>query len=116
MFGQTDLPLFFSIISQLTHCQGYIVSDWGAQHTTKGSANGGMDMAMPGDGMGDGQFLWGANLTSAVERFVRLKEKGRYDGTNTDAAEPYLRTDWTIWCREFWHHGIYWGKIVTTQR
>ena len=28
--------------------QGYIMSDWNAQHTTTGSANGGMDMTMPG--------------------------------------------------------------------
>ncbi|KUJ06714.1 glycoside hydrolase [Mollisia scopiformis] len=46
--------------------QGYIVSDWGAQHTTAGSANAGMDMAMPGDNFGDNKFLWGSALTSAV--------------------------------------------------
>ncbi|KAF2714693.1 glycoside hydrolase family 3 protein [Pleomassaria siparia CBS 279.74] len=28
--------------------KGYIMSDWNAQHTTSGSANGGMDMTMPG--------------------------------------------------------------------
>ena len=48
---------------KLTHlCQ----SDWAAQHTTDGSALAGMDMAMPGDNMGNGQFLWGQNLLNAV--------------------------------------------------
>ncbi|RFU35213.1 hypothetical protein B7463_g1094, partial [Scytalidium lignicola] len=46
--------------------QGYVVSDWAAQHTTTGSANAGMDMAMPGDNFGDNNFLWGQNLLNAV--------------------------------------------------
>ncbi|KAI9685828.1 MAG: hypothetical protein M1822_004106 [Bathelium mastoideum] len=46
--------------------QGYVVSDWAAQHTTTGSANAGMDMAMPGDNMGDGNFLWGQDLLNAI--------------------------------------------------
>ena len=37
--------------------QGYVVSDWAAQHTTTGSANGGMDMAMPGNGFAQGLVL-----------------------------------------------------------
>ncbi|CZS94149.1 probable beta-D-glucoside glucohydrolase [Rhynchosporium agropyri] len=46
--------------------QGYVVSDWNAQHTTVGSALAGMDMSMPGDNFGDNKFLWGAALTSAI--------------------------------------------------
>ena len=46
--------------------QGYVVSDWTAQHTTVGSANAGMDMSMPGDNFGDNNFLWGQNLLNAV--------------------------------------------------
>ncbi|KAB8292162.1 hypothetical protein EYC80_007905 [Monilinia laxa] len=46
--------------------QGYVVSDWTAQHTTVGSANAGMDMSMPGDHFGDNNFLWGTNLLNAV--------------------------------------------------
>ncbi|KAH8805958.1 glycoside hydrolase family 3 protein [Xylogone sp. PMI_703] len=46
--------------------QGYVLSDWAAQHTTTGSANAGMDMAMPGDNFGDNNFLWGQNLLNAV--------------------------------------------------
>ncbi|KFY35353.1 hypothetical protein V494_05986 [Pseudogymnoascus sp. VKM F-4513 (FW-928)] len=46
--------------------RGYVVSDWGAQHTTKGSANGGMDMAMPGDNYIGTYYVWGKNLIDAV--------------------------------------------------
>ncbi|KAH6623558.1 glycosyl hydrolase family 3 N terminal domain-containing protein [Chaetomium tenue] len=47
--------------------QGFVMSDWGAQHTTLGSALGGLDMAMPGDG-GPKPYgaLWGGGLTEAV--------------------------------------------------
>lgn len=46
--------------------QGYVVSDWAAQHTTVGAANAGLDMSMPGDNFGDNNFLWGSNLQSAI--------------------------------------------------
>ncbi|KAF4632883.1 hypothetical protein G7Y89_g5229 [Cudoniella acicularis] len=35
--------------------QGFVVSDWGAQHTTVGSANAGLDMTMPGDNFSGGK-------------------------------------------------------------
>ncbi|KAH8649701.1 beta-D-glucoside glucohydrolase [Tricladium varicosporioides] len=47
--------------------QGFVVSDWGAQHTTAGSANAGLDMTMPGDNFSGGNILWGPQLTSAIE-------------------------------------------------
>ena len=41
----------------------------GATHSTVASANGGLDMTMPGDiVMGDGLSYYGKNLTAAVER------------------------------------------------
>lgn len=40
--------------------QGFVVSDWQAQHTGIAGANAGLDMVMP-----DGGY-WGANLTTAV--------------------------------------------------
>jgi beta-glucosidase len=44
-----------------------VMSDWGAQHTTLGSALGGLDMAMPGDG-GPPPYRawWGGALTETV--------------------------------------------------
>lgn len=46
--------------------QGWVLSDWAAQHTTTGSANAGMDMSMPGDNFGDNKYLWGSALSNAV--------------------------------------------------
>ncbi|KAK4098148.1 glycoside hydrolase family 3 protein [Parathielavia hyrcaniae] len=46
--------------------QGFIVSDWNAQHTTTGSANYGMDMTMPGTDFSGGNVLWGPQLNAAI--------------------------------------------------
>ncbi|KAK3346750.1 glycoside hydrolase family 3 protein [Lasiosphaeria hispida] len=47
--------------------QGFVMSDWGAQHTTLGSALSGLDMAMPGDGGAPPyRSLWGGALTEAI--------------------------------------------------
>jgi beta-glucosidase len=43
-----------------------LLSDWGAQHSNAQSAKSGLDMTMPGDNMGDGKYIWGPNLLSAV--------------------------------------------------
>ncbi|KAJ5358568.1 uncharacterized protein N7496_010981 [Penicillium cataractarum] len=40
--------------------QGYVISDWTAQHAGVASANAGLDLAMPDEG------FWMANLTQAV--------------------------------------------------
>jgi len=49
--------------------QGFVMSDWGAQKTTVGSALAGMDMAMPGDaGTAPYRAHWGGALTEAVLR------------------------------------------------
>lgn len=48
--------------------QGFVQSDWGAQQSGVGSALSGLDMSMPGDGLGwmDGNPLWGFRLSEAV--------------------------------------------------
>ncbi|KAL1621409.1 hypothetical protein SLS56_009188 [Neofusicoccum ribis] len=47
--------------------QGFIMSDWQAQHSGVGSSLAGMDMAMPGDTLfSTGDAFWGANMTLAV--------------------------------------------------
>ncbi|KAI9854533.1 MAG: hypothetical protein M1824_000298 [Vezdaea acicularis] len=48
--------------------QGFVQSDWLAQRSGVASALSGLDMSMPGDGLGwaDGKALWGASLTTAV--------------------------------------------------
>ncbi|CAI5756194.1 unnamed protein product [Candida verbasci] len=49
--------------------QGFVMSDWGAQHTGVNSALSGLDMTMPGEIFDDwltGKSLWGPLLTRAV--------------------------------------------------
>lgn len=47
--------------------QGFVVSDWAAQHTGVASAHAGLDMTMPGDTQfNSGLSYWGTNLTLAV--------------------------------------------------
>ncbi|KAK6827616.1 Beta-glucosidase cel3A [Apiospora arundinis] len=85
--------------------QGYVMTDWNAQHTTEQSANAGLDMTMPGsDYNGNaGSVLWGPKLQSAVssgrvpqsrvDDMVRrilgawylTKQNGGYPGPNFNA-------------------------------
>ncbi|KAI6778868.1 beta-glucosidase A-like protein [Emericellopsis cladophorae] len=47
--------------------QGFVLSDWQAQHTGAASAVAGLDMTMPGDtSFNTGVSYWGSNLTLAV--------------------------------------------------
>ncbi|KAK5989845.1 putative beta-glucosidase A [Cladobotryum mycophilum] len=47
--------------------QGFVMSDWQAQHTGAASAAAGLDMTMPGDTLfNTGHSYWGGNLTLAV--------------------------------------------------
>ncbi|KAH9900446.1 glycoside hydrolase family 3 protein [Xylariomycetidae sp. FL2044] len=47
--------------------QGFVMSDWQAQHAGVSSAVAGLDMTMPGDTVfNSGLSFWGANLTLAV--------------------------------------------------
>ncbi|MCJ1356385.1 MAG: hypothetical protein MMC33_006380 [Icmadophila ericetorum] len=47
--------------------QGFIMSDWSAQHSGVGSVLAGLDMTMPGDvGFDTDTSFWGPNLTVAI--------------------------------------------------
>ncbi|KAF7948999.1 hypothetical protein EAE96_008176 [Botrytis aclada] len=47
--------------------QGFVMTDWQAQHTGAASAVAGLDMTMPGDTLfNSGESFWGTNLTLAV--------------------------------------------------
>lgn len=47
--------------------QGFVMSDWSAQHSGVSSALAGLDMTMPGDeSFSSGNSFWGSNLTIAV--------------------------------------------------
>ncbi|KAF1847527.1 glycoside hydrolase family 3 protein [Cucurbitaria berberidis CBS 394.84] len=57
--------------------RGYIMSDWNAQHTTLGSANGGLDMTMPGTDFEKKNVYWGPQLQSAINN--RQVQQSRLD-------------------------------------
>ena len=60
--------LNFLLKSELAF-QGFVVSDWGAQHSGVGSTLAGLDMTMPGEVYDDwltGKSFWGPLLTRAV--------------------------------------------------
>lgn len=47
--------------------QGFVMSDWQAQHSGVSSALAGLDMTMPGDTLfNSGRSYWGTNLTVAI--------------------------------------------------
>ncbi|KIW06196.1 hypothetical protein, variant [Verruconis gallopava] len=47
--------------------QGFVMSDWGAQHAGVSTSLAGLDMTMPGDSsFNSGVSFWGANMTLAV--------------------------------------------------
>ncbi|KAJ4363580.1 glycoside hydrolase 3 [Neocucurbitaria cava] len=57
--------------------RGYIMSDWNAQHSTLGSANGGLDMTMPGTDFDKKNAYWGSALQSAISN--RQVDQSRLD-------------------------------------
>lgn len=54
------------ILKQELGFQGYVVSDWNAQHSTNAAATNGMDMSMPGSDFNGRNILWGPALNTAV--------------------------------------------------
>lgn len=59
-------PALKKILKEELGFQGYVMTDWDAQHTTTESANAGLDMTMPGSDYDGGTILWGAKLADAV--------------------------------------------------
>ncbi|KAI1206010.1 glycoside hydrolase family 3 protein [Annulohypoxylon truncatum] len=46
--------------------QGYVMTDWNAQHSTAPAATSGLDMTMPGSDFNGGSIYWGSKLSQAV--------------------------------------------------
>ena len=66
-YGCENSYLLNYLLKKELDFQGFVMSDWSAQHSGVGSALAGMDMTMPGDTVFDsGRSYWGANLTIAV--------------------------------------------------
>lgn len=75
--------------------QGFVQSDWLAQRSGVESAIGGLDMSMPGDGLGwaDGEPLWGSELTRSVLNTAVPMERLNDMVTRIVAAWYHFRQD-----------------------
>lgn len=66
-YGCQNSYLMNGILKSELGFQGFVVTDWSAQHSGVSSALAGLDIAMPGDtALGSGDAFWGPNLTLAV--------------------------------------------------
>lgn len=66
-YGCQNSKMLNNILKDELGFQGFVMSDWQAQHTGVASALAGLDMTMPGDSdFYSGLSFWGANLTLAV--------------------------------------------------
>ncbi|GAB1320049.1 beta-glucosidase [Madurella fahalii] len=66
-YGCQNSKLMNDLLKNELGFQGFVLSDWQAQHTGVASAVAGLDMSMPGDTeFNTGRSFWGTNLTIAV--------------------------------------------------
>jgi len=66
-YGCQNSKLLNGLLKDELGFQGFVMSDWQAQHSGASNAAAGMDMAMPGDTVfNSGESYWGTNLTIAV--------------------------------------------------
>jgi hypothetical protein len=66
-YGCQNSKMLNNLLKDELGFQGFVMSDWQAQHTGAASANAGLDMTMPGDtSFNTGVSFWGSNLTLAV--------------------------------------------------
>jgi beta-glucosidase len=66
-YGCQNSKLMNGVLKDELGFQGFVMSDWTAQHTGAASADAGLDMTMAGDDtFNTGISYWGANLTLAV--------------------------------------------------
>ena len=66
-YGCQNSKLLNNVLKDELGFQGFVMSDWQAQHTGVASALAGLDMTMPGDTtFNTGFSYWGTNLTLAV--------------------------------------------------
>lgn len=106
--------------------QGFVVSDWAAQHSGVGSALAGLDMTMPGDvTFLSGNSFWGANLTIAVlngtipewridDMAVRILAAWYFVGRDK-AAIPINFNSWTLDTYGFQHFSASQGYTLVNQ-
>ncbi|KAL3428426.1 glycosyl hydrolase family 3 [Phlyctema vagabunda] len=66
-YGCQNSKLLNDLLKNELGFQGFVMSDWQAQHSGASSAAAGLDMSMPGDTLfNTADSFWGTNLTAAV--------------------------------------------------
>ncbi|EKD20195.1 uncharacterized protein L3040_007192 [Drepanopeziza brunnea f. sp. 'multigermtubi'] len=66
-YGCQNSKLLNDLLKNELGFQGFVMSDWQAQHSGAASAAAGLDMSMPGDTIfNSAETFWGTNLTLAV--------------------------------------------------
>lgn len=83
-YGCQNSKLLNGILKTELGFEGFVVSDWDAQHSGVGSANAGLDVVMPV------AKFWGNNLTDAVTNGSVATE--RLDDMNTRLLAAYFYT------------------------
>ncbi|KAI8626870.1 glycoside hydrolase family 3 protein [Xylariaceae sp. FL1651] len=98
--------------------QGFVMSDWQAQHAGVASALAGLDMSMPGDTVfNSGLSFWGANLTIAVlngtvpqyridDMAMRIMAAFFKVGQTVEGLEPINMDSWTLDTYGYVHQAV----------
>ena len=86
-YGCQNSKLMNGILKTELGFQGFVTSDWGAQHAGVASANAGLDLVMP-----DGGY-WGNNLTQAINNGSVSETRLDDMVTRILAAYYYLNQD-----------------------
>ncbi|KAF1840633.1 glycoside hydrolase family 3 protein [Cucurbitaria berberidis CBS 394.84] len=95
-YGCQNSKLMNGILKTELGFEGFIVSDWGAQHSGVASANAGLDVVMPN------AAFWGANLTTAVGNGSVTLERLEDMATRLLAAHYFIGQD-----EDFPENGVY---------
>jgi beta-glucosidase len=98
--------------------QGFIMSDWDAQHSGAASTFAGLDMTMPGDtDFNSGFSFWGPNLTISIlngtvpawrldDAATRIMAAYYYVGRDNDNTT----TNFNSWTRDTYNYRNFYGK------
>ena len=86
-YGCQNSKLLNGVLKTELGFEGFVVSDWDAQHSGVASANAGMDVVMPGAG------FWGENLNEAVRNGSVAAERLDDMATRVLASWHYTEQD-----------------------
>ncbi|KAK8124726.1 glycosyl hydrolase family 3 N terminal domain-containing protein [Apiospora kogelbergensis] len=86
-YGCQNSKMLNGILKMELGFEGFVLSDWDAQHAGVASANAGLDIVMPNAG------YWGQNLTNAVNNGSVSAERANDMATRILAAWAYMNQD-----------------------